>query len=237
MRIAICDDNKDELSLISSILDAYQHERDVPISYCTFHSATELLSTIKIGAYDLYLLDVMMPAVNGIEAAKEIRSFDKVSHIIFLTSSPEFAVASYSVKADNYLLKPTSKERLFFALDDIKENVNRQKQAAIVVKSNDGIQKILLSQLVYVEALDRRVVYRTASGKVVECVSQFSEVCGELLNYSEFIKPHRSYLVNMSYIDTIKKTEITLQTGSSLPIAQRRAAEIRERYLAFQMEE
>ena len=56
--------------------------------------------------YDIYLLDVVMPGLNGIELAKEIRSSDKAADIIFLTSSPEFAVESYTVKASNYLVKP-----------------------------------------------------------------------------------------------------------------------------------
>ncbi len=236
MKIAICDDNRDELLHIASILDTYMKERNAPISYYTCHSATELLSTLKCGSYDLYLLDVIMPAVSGMEAAKEIRSFDKVAKIAFLTSSPEFAIESYSEKACHYLLKPVTKEKLFFALDDVMETVDRENEATIVVKSSEGMQRILLSQLTYVEALDRRVIYHLENGNVVESIYPFTEVCEELLNYSAFIKPHRSYVVNMSYINTIKNTEIILQTGGSLPIAQRRVSEIKEGYLAYQME-
>lgn len=237
MKIAICDDDQDELQNISSILDTYIKERNATISYKVFRSATELLANTKSCKYDIYILDVIMPAVNGIEAAKEIRSFDKVASIAFLTSSPEFAIESYAVKACNYVLKPITKEKLFFALDDIMENTGHENQASIVVKSNEGIQKIFLSNITYIEAFNRRVIYNLISGKTVECISQISEVCDELLAYSQFIKPHRSYLVNMCYIDTIKNTEIVLQTSDSIPIAQRRSAEIKELYLAFQMEE
>ncbi len=237
MKIAICDDNKDELLHISAILDCYIQERNAPVFYKAFYSATELLATAKSGTYDLYLLDVIMPAVNGMETAREIRSFDKVAQIAFLTSSPEFAIESYSVKACNYLLKPVTKEKLFFALDDIIDSSAKEHAEAIVVKSNDGIERIQLSLLTYVEVLDRRVLYYLASGKVVECISQFSEVCAELLLYSQFVQPHRSYVVNMQYINTIKNTEIQLQTKTTLPMAKRRATEIKDRYLAFQMEE
>lgn len=237
MKIAICDDDKDELLRISSILDTYTEEQNASIDYKTFHSATELLSTAKSGAYDLYLLDMIMPTVNGMDTAREIRSFDKVAHIAFLTSSPEFAVESYSVKACNYILKPVTREKLFFALDDIMQSVSEKNQPSMVVKSSDGRVKILLSQLTHVEALDRRVVYYLSSGKAVESIAQFSEVCEELFSYNEFIQPHRSYLVNMHYISSIKNMEIILQTNVAVPIAKRRTAEIKERYLAFQMEE
>lgn len=237
MQIAVCDDDKDELLRISSILDTYMEEQNTPIDYKTFYSATELLSTAKSGAYDLYLLDMIMPTVNGMDTAREIRSFDKVARIAFLTSSPEFAVESYSVKACNYILKPVTREKLFFALDDIMQSVSEKNQPSIVVKSSDGRVKILLSQLTHVEALDRRVIYYLSFGKAIESIAQFSEVCEELFYYSEFIQPHRSYLVNMHYISGIKNMEIILQTNVAVPIAKRRTAEIKERYLAFQMEE
>ncbi len=237
MKIAICDDNKDELIRISAILNDYIKERKATIFYKSFYSATELLCTTKSGSYDLYLLDILMPALNGIDTAKEIRSFDKVAKIAFLTSSPEFAIDSYAVKASNYVLKPLTKEKLFFTLDEIIESTSREQEAAIIVKNSTSIVRIPLSQLTYVETLDRRVLYYLASGEIVEAVSQFSEVCEELLMHREFIQSHRSYLVNMNYINTIKNTEIQLQTQRSLPVSKRRVSEIKERYLTFQMEE
>lgn len=75
------------------------------------------------------------------------------------------------------------------------------------------------------------------SGKVIECSEPFSSVCDTLLKYRSFIKPHRSYLVNMQYVDTIDNRQITLQTVFTIPIAQGRAREIKQLYLDYQMEE
>ena len=69
--------------------------------------------------FDIILLDVVMPLLNGIEAANELREKDKNVKIVFLTSSPEFAVASYTVKASNYLLKPVEPAKLFACLDEL----------------------------------------------------------------------------------------------------------------------
>jgi DNA-binding LytR/AlgR family response regulator len=74
------------------------------------------------------------------------------------------------------------------------------------------------------------------SGKVIECTEAFSSVCGKLLKYGSFIKPHRSYLVNMQYMDTIENHQITLQTLSTIPIAQGKAKEMKQQYLNYQME-
>jgi DNA-binding LytR/AlgR family response regulator len=64
----------------------------------------------------------------------------------------------------------------------------------------------------------------------------FSPVCDSLLKYGCFIKPHRSYLVNMQYVDTIENHQITLQTLSAVPVAQGKAKEIKQQYLNYQME-
>ena len=178
-----------------------------------------------------------MPGFTGIDAAKEIRNFDKTAPILFFTSSPEFALESYSVKAINYVLKPISKEKLFFAFDDILERIKAEKnEAAIVVKSNEGIQRILISNLVFAEVIGRNVLYHLLSGKVIECTESFASACDNLMKYGHFIKTHRSYIVNMQYIDTIDNHQVTLQTLSRIPISQGKAREIKERYLAYQME-
>ena len=104
------------------------------------------------------------------------------------------------------------------------------------MKSNAGIQKIVLSNLVYLEVIGRNVLYHLISGRVVECSEAFASVCDNLLKYNCFIKTHRSYLVNMQYVDTIENHRIILQTNTSVPIAQGNSKEIKQRYLAFQME-
>ena len=130
MKIAICDDNAQELIRISSLIDNYRLEKNMLLTYKTFQSAAELVSTLESGDadYDVLLLDILMPGLSGLQAAYEIREFDGVTKIIFLTSSPEFAVESYQVKAYNYILKPVSKEKLYTVLDElVKEDQNLKR--------------------------------------------------------------------------------------------------------------
>lgn len=237
MKIAVCDDNQEELHRVASLLEDYQAEKTVSISLRLFGSSVELASIAQQENFDLYLLDVLMPALNGMELAREIQTFNTAVPILFLTSSPEFAVESYTVHAVNYLLKPVSRESLFSALNDISAQQKADRKNYIIVKSNIGVRKILLSQLVYVEAQDRRVIYHLQNGGQVDCIARFSAIAGELLKNIEFIQPHRSYLVNMSYINIIGTMDMELQDHTVLPLAQRRVAEIKEYYLAYQMGE
>ena len=236
MKITICDDDKTEQLQILELLEGYFKGRKNKPAIKTFSSSIELASIACYEQFDLYLLDVIMPILNGIELAKEIRGFDKASDIIFLTS-PEFAVESYTVKAANYLVKPIQKAAFFQALDDISEKRMEESGKSIIVKSSLGVHKIYLSGLIYVEALNRKVIYYLKNGEQITTAERFSSVCDILMQNSEFILPHRSFLVNMNYIRSITTTDMHLQNNKIIPLAQRRVADIKKHYLAFQMEE
>lgn len=238
LQIAICDDNIEELSNMVQLLNLYRASKNFSCDYAVFPNGFELISTLEKGKrFDIYCLDIIMPGIMGIDVAKEIRDYDKAAPILFFTSSPEFALQSYSVRAINYVLKPISKEKLFITFDEMLEQIKSQKdEDAIIVKSNDGIQKILISNLTFAEVIGRNVLYHLRSGKVIECTEPFSSACEKLLKYGCFMKPHRSFLVNMQYIDTIENHQVTLQTLSSVPVAQGKAREIKQQYLSYQME-
>lgn len=238
LQIAVCDDNIDELSNMVQLINQYRTSKNYSFDYAIFSNGFELISALEKGTrFNIYCLDIIMPGFNGIDVAKDIRIFDKTAQILFFTSSPEFALESYSVNAINYVLKPISKEKLFFTFDEILERINAEKgEDAFIVKSNGGIQKILISNLVFAEVIGRNVLYHLRSGKVIECIESFSSVCNNLMKYGCFIKPHRSYLVNMQYVDAIENHQITLQTLSSIPIAQGKSKEIKVQYLNYQME-
>lgn len=238
LQIAVCDDNIDELSNMVQLINQYRASKNFNCEYAVFTNGFDLISVLEKGKqFDIYCLDIIMPGFTGIDVAKEIRMFNKTAPILFFTSSPEFALDSYSVKAINYVLKPVSKEKLFFTFDEMLEQIKIEKEEdAIIVKSSEGIQKILISNLTFAEVIGRNVLYHLRSGKIVECSESFSSVCNTLLKYESFIKPHRSYLVNMQYVDTIENHQITLQTLSCIPVAQGKAREIKQQYLSYQME-
>lgn len=237
MKIAVCDDDKRERIQITELLEEYFRNKKIELISKDFSSSSELASTAWNERFDLYLLDVIMPVLNGIELAKEIRGFDKAADIIFLTSSPEFAVESYTVKASNYLVKPIQSDAFFQALDDILNKRVEESGKSIIIKSSFGVHKIYLSGLIYVEALNRKVIYHLKNGEQITSGERFSSVCDFLMQNSEFILPHRSFLVNMNYIRSITATDMHLQNGKLIPLAQRRVSEIKKHYLAFQMEE
>ena len=113
MKIAICDDDINFIDTLCPLLEKWGAEHDILLTLYRLQSGDSLPSTLHRECIDLILLDVVMPMLNGIETARELRNHNQDIPIIFLSSSREFAVDSYELKAFNYLLKPISKDRLF----------------------------------------------------------------------------------------------------------------------------
>lgn len=120
-------------------------------------------------------------------------------------------------------------------MDDVLEDIQKEPSEAIILKSNEGIQHLLLSSILYVEAMGRNTLYHTVGNRLISCPQSFSAACESLKKYPCFMKPHRSYLVNMNYIDTIESKKIKLHNLAWVPIAQGKIKTVKAEYLAFQM--
>lgn len=141
-----------------------------------------------------------MPGIDGMNAAKDIREYDKRVAIVFLTTSPDYALISYSVKARHYLLKPVSHDALYTLLDEVTAELTEEESAMLVIDTKAGLQRIRVDRLEYCEIVGRTIHYHMLNGAVLEGSGNMSELEERLLSLPCFIKPHRSYLVNMYYI-------------------------------------
>lgn len=235
LKIAICDDAVSELSNIVSILDAYRERnpsRDA-FTYTTFDNPFALLAAVEgSNAYDMILLDIVMPGMSGIDAAREIRTRDKAVKIIFLTTSPEFAVDSYAVDAFYYALKPIRKDKLFPILDKACADIRKQDESGILVKCKTGLTRIPLHMLQYTEISGRTISYHLINGTVLEEIGAMAKLEQVLLAYPQFAKPHRAFIVNLDCIDILTLREVKLNSNAAVPVARGIYADFKARYLA-----
>lgn len=232
LRIAICDDDLQELSRISILLNQYQAEKEPAFKYDSFSNAIDLLDEMKRNAYHVLLLDVLMPGLNGIEAAREIRSFDEEIKIIFLTSSREFAVESYAVDAHYYMLKPGSAQKLFPILDRIFLDEQRGEDA-LQIKTTSGFTRIPFGKIEFLEVYSKKLRFHLAHGTIKEINGSLSDFEEELLSREEFIKVHRSYIVNMAYILSLSPKELTTCSMQAVPISKLLYGQVRETYMQY----
>lgn len=230
MYIAVCDDQASELELITRLLQTWQEERCTPVRCHTFRSAGELLDAARCERFTLYLLDVMMPGVDGMEAAREIRSFDAAADIVFLTSSPGFAYESYGVRAMEYLLKPVSARLLFPVLDQLA--LREQKpQDGLTIKSGTLLVRVPFSQLAYVEVNGKHLYFNLADGQVREAAGSLREYEDELLARPEFVRIHRSYIVNMMQISELSNAGVHTFSGKELPVSRLLYPQLQREYM------
>ena len=232
MHIAVCDDNIDELSRIAFLLENYCRDRQSSITYESFHSAIELLETMKLRQFNLLLLDILMPGITGIDAAKEIRRSDSEIPIIFLTSSREFAVESYRVNAEDYIMKPACKDEIFPILDRQLTRFT-EEEAYLTLKTGNGIIKLPFSQIVYVEVINRSVQFILINGQVREAYGYLTDYENDLLSDPHFYKPHRSYVVNLRQVTELNKKCFTTIMGKTVPVARDAYSKAKAVYMKY----
>ena len=174
MYIAVCDDQIEELEKLTALLQACQSDRRSDVRFQTFRSGGQLLDAARAERFTLYLLDVLMPGMTGMDAAREIRSFDAAADIIFLTTSPGFAYESYGVRAAEYLLKPINAKLLYPVLDKLYLR-DQKPQDGLTVKSNGMLVRLPFSQLSYVEVNGKHLFFNMADGTVHEVAASMRE--------------------------------------------------------------
>ena len=235
IHIAICDDSKQERQILAALFKRYQELHATPLQIHIFQNGFSLLDAIDQGKrFDITILDILMPGENGIEIARNIRASGTDTEIIFLTSSPEYAVDSYEVKAQNYLLKPVTEEKFFASIDSILDELDEKDTASFIIYTTEKqYSRIRLSSLVYGEVTHRTITLHLADQTMISAVMTFTEFQDILKAYPDFIYPHRSYAVNMNYIQYVTKSDIILTDGQKIPLSRNNYTKISEQFLNF----
>lgn len=234
IQVAFCDDDLSVTNEINTLIQRYCTEQDQKIACTAFHSPLELLAEVEKGIhFDILFLDIIMPGQNGINVAKEIRQNDQTVKIVFLTSSAEFAVESYTVDAFSYYVKPVREEAFRSLLDSAISKCEREKQGSLILRCKNGITRITLEKLVYCEVIGRTLIFHMENGINLESIGSLDELSRELAQYGCFLRPHRSFLLNMEYIQSISYKAITLENLEKIPIPHGKCSEIKKQYLEY----
>ena len=232
MYLAVCDDEQKALDDICSLLDIWRAGHGSAMRCKTFQSAVDLLESARQERFTLYLLDVMMPGMDGLETAREIRLFDDAAEIVFLSTSPGFAYESYGVRALNYLLKPVEREKLFALLD--KLYLREQKPLeALTLRTAATVIRVPYDHISYVEVIQKHVYFHLVDGDVREVAGSLREFETALFRRPEFMRVHRSYIVNMFQVERLSSTGLRTFQGSNLPISRLIYPQLQKDYMAL----
>ena len=154
LHIAICDDQQDQIQKIREAAEKYFQNRKENMSCQTFENAFAFVEAVDKGAlFDIVLLDVCMPGILGTDVARELRDHHSRAEIIFLTTSDEFAVEAFEVKATDYLLKPFTQAQFAKAMDRAIAYIRQRNSAKVIFRLvGGGIRVEEIAQILFLES-------------------------------------------------------------------------------------
>lgn len=230
IKIVICEDERETQLLIEEYLDNILKNINIEYEIQKYSSGEELLEG-NIKDIDILLLDIQMGQINGMDVARKIREVDNKMEIIFITSLIDYVQEGYEVRAYRYLLKPIESEELKKHVLTCIREIEINKNNNIVIKNKSNTYKIDSNEIKYVEVQKKDMVIHTINKNFD--VRYSLEKIEKDLNLYKFVRCHKSYLVNLSYVENIKLNTLVLESGEEVPVSRYRYKDVKEKFLKF----
>ena len=211
-RIAIVEDDAECREQLRDYVEHYGRENREELEVVCFSDGAELVEGYR-PVYDLLLLDIEMPDLDGMTAARRIRQVDSDVLIVFITNMAKYAISGYEVEALHYLMKPVDESKLFSVLDRAADKLCRNEQFLTLELSGETV-RLPVYQIRYAEVQGNYVTVHAKSDYTAKMT--LSEL--ETRLDDSFFRLGRSALVNLGYVARVTKTAVTLNDGSVLPL-------------------
>ena len=230
LRIAVCDDRESELRETAALLERYLAQRPaLPGRVEALGSCEALLERVEdTGGFDLYVLDILMPGLSGIDAGRKLRQLQENGEIVYLSSSNDFAADSYDVRAFFYLLKPVEQKRLFSVLDAAVEKLSRRRSEGVLVRTAQGERRLIFERIRYAERVGHCVRYYCTDGTVdsqsIRSPFRFY-LCGA------------SFALNFQHVAGVQGRTALLDDGQTVDLPRSVAADFKRAWGNYWLEE
>ncbi len=238
MQIALCDDETEYHQTMKDFIKQYKQIRsDLSLTLSSFSSGKELLNHVdEWGGFDLYILDIIMPKMNGIELGIALRNRGDAGMVIYLTTSPDFALDSYKVEALNYLLKPIDAKLLFQCLDKACHVFSKTMQEVISVKTPGSSRIIPVADIRYAERTGKQISYYMTDNSYFCSATfngSFQNAITDLLAHKGMILIGSSFVVNLYHVTEITKSDLILTGNLRVPIPRRMYETVKKEWAFF----
>ena len=235
MRIAICDDSKENLALLEDVVDGLKLRETEVECFENGESLLRYISDSKDNFYQIYLLDIEMPGINGLDTAKQIREIDKRAIIIFVTAYSDYVFSSFEVQPFRFINKPIDREKLENVIHAAVNYIYTSKRYIFISVDKAKIQ-LCCEDIMYFEG-DKRKVNVYLPEETYSFYSKMSDI-EKMVDNSWFVRIHVSFIVNMDYVKAIYTDEIVLNNGVHLPVSRKYQKSVKlehMRYLKWRM--
>lgn len=222
-RTLVVEDEAQEARHLTDLLTRYGKQHGVEFKVTWHSSAMEMLS--DKGHYDLCLLDIEMPGINGMEAAGLLRTYDETIPIIFVTNLAKYAVKGYEVGALGFIVKPVSYGGLSLSLDRALRAIGANAGRSVAVPTEDGVRVVPLRSIIYVEVTKHRLTYHIENEEPLEARGSLVQLEEELAE-APVVRVSKSCLANMDKISLVRNAEVQMTNGDLLRISRTHKKEV-----------
>lgn len=232
MRIAICDDEEAQRLLLQKYVEEWAQENRIQLETRLFTSGESFWFAWEDDReYDLLIFDIEMGQLSGMELAADIRRKDGEIPILFVTGYDSYMAQGFEVDALHYLLKPLRREKLFAVLDKFNKNrMKKEQEEKLLFRTEQGPLSLPVSKIWYIEARAHQCILYTEDESHILCAS-ISEMVASLCRRQEFVRCHRSYLVNVQHISAIVKPELILDDKRRIPVSRSAEKEVNQAFI------
>lgn len=233
-KIAVCDDDNNICKALESYISKYSFQIDTNIEVSIYNNGKALLDEYKANkSFDILLLDVEMPDINGIETAKKIRTdFTKETLVIFISNYPEYMQDSFTVHPYYYITKPVAEQTFFNVLSEALMELS-EKNSFMVIEDMIGRKVVIhLKDLMYIENNNAKLkeVFFYMTDEIIRVHGTIKEWTKRLEDYN-FVNCYRGVIINLEYIHTIWGGKVELRNGKSFKISRGKECELKDKYI------
>lgn len=230
--IGIVDDNPNYREHVKALVLEVVKQEQVEIEVLTFSNAQNLLYELEDGVdFELFILDIEMEGMNGMELARKIRENDEAAFIVFVTSYSEFALDGYDVSAYQYILKDKMDEKLPEVLSEILRQGEDGNEEYYCITKGSVIEKFKISDLIWFYKEGKNTIFVTKRGEFWQRITA-NEVLLQIPE-EQFVMIERGRGVNIRCILKIVKNEVVLSSGETLPISRANVTKVKEKVTRY----
>lgn len=231
---AICEDEKDIATYIEKTLATEFRKLNIQVEFDIFNNGKGLLKMLdEHYHFDMFFMDIEMPEIDGITICKKIRQTNNDALVVFISNKEELVFSTFEVQPFRFIRKSHYDSLLPSLVESIQTELLRRQPSTIQIEEpgSKDIFSFDRTLITHVEAQGKNCIINTATDSCVIKI-KLMEIEQQLASFG-FIKPHRSYLVNCSYIQNIKKTEILLTNGIQIPISRGNIDAVKLQFLQY----
>ena len=228
MKIVVCDDNLNIISEIKEMLNEYSAIKNIPLEISTFDNGKAVLDSND--NYNIAILDVEMPDMNGIALGEELRKRNKQIVLIYLTAHSQYLDSALNLNAARFFEKPIDKDRFFSGMDNALERIDNTT-INFFIRDDKTQVRITAESIVYIEISHRKT--KVVTEDKVYFTTHTLDYFKDKLVSSIFAQPHKSYIINFNFITAYERGEIVLDSRYKIPVSRSKQTEFHKSFVRF----